>query len=105
MKLQNKNYNVCKKNSPQNIPVITTNSDEEFAKEPNGHYKIDMETNDSSNNLSMADSTRSQENLTYNWTTMTPQEISIWIDRRARFVFPLAFIVFNALFWTFVYVL
>ncbi|KAL5278822.1 hypothetical protein ACFFRR_003444 [Megaselia abdita] len=88
-----------------NIPVITTNNEDEFPKQPNGHFKIDLEAGDSSNNLSIADSSRSEQNLTYNWTTMTPQEISIWIDRRARFVFPLAFIVFNALFWTFVYVL
>ncbi|KAH8411216.1 hypothetical protein KR215_000534, partial [Drosophila sulfurigaster] len=37
------------------------------------------------------------------WTTLTPQEIAIWIDRRARFMFPLAFLVFNMFFWTFVY--
>ncbi|KAH8387486.1 hypothetical protein KR093_007311 [Drosophila rubida] len=37
------------------------------------------------------------------WTTLTPQEIAIWIDRRARFIFPLAFLVFNLFFWTFVY--
>lgn len=85
--------------------MITTNNEDEFPKQPNGHFKMDLEAGDSSNNLSIADSSRSEQNLTYNWTTMTPQEISIWIDRRARFVFPLAFIVFNALFWTFVYVL
>lgn len=38
------------------------------------------------------------------WTTLTPQEISMWIDRKARCVFPLAFLVFNVFFWTFVYV-
>ncbi|KAM8715401.1 hypothetical protein ACLKA7_002451 [Drosophila subpalustris] len=37
------------------------------------------------------------------WTTLTPQEIAIWIDRRARFVFPISFLVFNLFFWTFVY--
>ncbi|KAH8327493.1 hypothetical protein KR067_002215, partial [Drosophila pandora] len=37
------------------------------------------------------------------WTTLTPQEIAIWIDSRARFVFPVAFLVFNLFFWTFVY--
>lgn len=46
-----------------------------------------------------------EEPVKSGWTTMTPQEISIWIDRRARFVFPCAFCVFNALFWTFVYCL
>ncbi|XP_004530542.1 glycine receptor subunit alpha-4 [Ceratitis capitata] len=38
------------------------------------------------------------------WTTLTPQEISMWIDRKARLLFPLAFLVFNMFFWTFVYV-
>lgn len=39
------------------------------------------------------------------WTTMTPQEISYWIDRRSRFLFPCAFVIFNAFYWTFVYCL
>ncbi|KAH8292747.1 hypothetical protein KR018_011213 [Drosophila ironensis] len=37
------------------------------------------------------------------WTTLTPQEIAMWIDSRARIVFPVAFLVFNFFFWTFVY--
>jgi len=37
------------------------------------------------------------------WTTLTPQEIAMWIDSRARFVFPLSFLAFNLIFWTFVY--
>ncbi|KAH8406640.1 hypothetical protein KR222_001545 [Zaprionus bogoriensis] len=39
------------------------------------------------------------------FATMTPKEVSLWIDRKMRFIFPLAFIVFNALFWTLVYCL
>ncbi|XP_013103747.2 pH-sensitive chloride channel 2 [Stomoxys calcitrans] len=39
------------------------------------------------------------------WSTMTPHEVSLWIDRKARFLFPIAFIIFNAFFWTFVYCL
>lgn len=39
------------------------------------------------------------------WTTMTPQEISYWIDRRSRFLFPCAFVIFNGFYWTFVYCL
>lgn len=37
------------------------------------------------------------------WTSMTPQEVAIWIDRRSRIVFPCAFIVFNVFYWAFVY--
>lgn len=39
------------------------------------------------------------------WTTMTPQEIAIWIDKRSRIVFPCAFLVFNLFYWSFVYLL
>lgn len=39
------------------------------------------------------------------FTTMTPQEIAMWIDRRSRLLFPCMFLAFNALYWTFVYVL
>lgn len=53
--------------------------------------------------LRSAESTES--NAKSGWTTMTPQEISCWIDRRSRFLFPCAFIIFNGLFWIFVYCL
>ncbi|XP_075156700.1 pH-sensitive chloride channel 2 [Haematobia irritans] len=38
------------------------------------------------------------------WTTLTPEQLSLWIDSRARVLFPLSFLVFNAFFWTFVYI-
>ncbi|KAK7869518.1 hypothetical protein R5R35_002293 [Gryllus longicercus] len=38
------------------------------------------------------------------FTTMTPQEIAQWIDTRSRFCFPLAFLVFNALYWSFIWI-
>ncbi|KAH9633402.1 hypothetical protein HF086_004116 [Spodoptera exigua] len=47
----------------------------------------------------------SDEPPKHNWTTMTPQEIATWIDKRSRIMFPLLFIVFNILYWTFVYCL
>lgn len=42
-------------------------------------------------------------NQKHGWTTMTPQEIAYWIDRRSRVLFPSAFIAFNVFYWTFVY--
>lgn len=36
--------------------------------------------------------------------TMTPQEIAQWIDRRSRIFFPCSFIIFNCLYWFFVYI-
>ncbi|KAL7727513.1 hypothetical protein ACLKA6_002133 [Drosophila palustris] len=31
------------------------------------------------------------------------QKLADWIDRRARIFFPISFLVFNLIFWTFVY--
>ncbi|XP_026670438.1 glycine receptor subunit alphaZ1-like isoform X3 [Ceratina calcarata] len=39
-----------------------------------------------------------------NFTTMTPQEIAQWIDRRSRIVFPVAFIIFNIFYWSFIWI-
>lgn len=41
----------------------------------------------------------------HTWTTMTPQEIATWIDKRSRVLFPLLFLLFNVIYWTFVYCL
>ncbi|XP_063618491.1 pH-sensitive chloride channel 2-like isoform X2 [Cydia splendana] len=41
----------------------------------------------------------------HTWTTMTPQQIATWIDKRSRVLFPLLFLAFNILYWTFVYCL
>lgn len=38
------------------------------------------------------------------FTTMTPQQIAQWIDRRSRVFFPVTFIVFNVLYWGFVWI-
>lgn len=46
-----------------------------------------------------------EQNTTQKWTTMTPQEVAKWIDKRSRIVFPCAFIIFNILYWSFVYAL
>ncbi|KAF4524495.1 hypothetical protein B566_EDAN011506 [Ephemera danica] len=37
-------------------------------------------------------------------TKMTPQEIAHWIDVRSRLWFPIAFLLFNALYWGFVWI-
>lgn len=33
---------------------------------------------------------------------MSASEVADWIDRRSRVFFPLAFLVFNIVYWTFV---
>ncbi|KAK0077460.1 hypothetical protein PV326_010037, partial [Microctonus aethiopoides] len=40
----------------------------------------------------------------HNFTTMTPQEIAQWIDKRSRIVFPAAFLIFNILYWSFIWI-
>lgn len=46
-----------------------------------------------------------EEKPTKSLFTMTPQEIANWIDRRSRLVFPVAFVIFNILYWTWTLVL
>ncbi|EDW62365.1 pH-sensitive chloride channel 2 [Drosophila virilis] len=57
----------------------------------------------SCNNLLGEEFSHEEQIASTGWTTLTPQEIAIWIDSRARFIFPIAFLVFNLFFWTFVY--
>ncbi|XP_058804984.1 pH-sensitive chloride channel 2-like isoform X2 [Phymastichus coffea] len=38
------------------------------------------------------------------FTTMTPQEIAQWIDKRSRIVFPVSFLIFNILYWSFIWI-
>lgn len=40
---------------------------------------------------------------TGNFTTMTPQEIAKWIDTKSRVIFPVSFIMFNILYWGFIF--
>jgi hypothetical protein len=37
------------------------------------------------------------------FTTMTPQQIAKWIDKRSRVLFPVAFLVFNIVYWGFIF--
>lgn len=96
--------------SKTTLPTITTQSADDLTRD-NGDLTINMEPASSVSTLPInKDSPDSplnadKDNLRHGWTTMTPQEISTWIDRRSRFMFPCAFVVFNAFFWTFVYCL
>uniref|UniRef100_A0A182QR83 pH-sensitive chloride channel 2 n=1 Tax=Anopheles farauti TaxID=69004 RepID=A0A182QR83_9DIPT len=75
--------------SSATLPIITT-TDADRAMADADKVMIQMEDEPSSVNGN-------------GWTTMTPQEVAIWIDKRSRFVFPIAFVIFNIFYWTFVY--
>uniref|UniRef100_A0A2M4AD72 Putative neurotransmitter gated ion channel n=1 Tax=Anopheles triannulatus TaxID=58253 RepID=A0A2M4AD72_9DIPT len=84
-------------NSSNTLPVImTTDADKATDTKTNGNIAIQVD--DQSNGANGGGSTENS-----GWTTMTPQEIAIYIDKRSRLVFPVAFAVFNVLYWTFVY--
>lgn len=75
------------------VPKITTQGDDE------------MSTNDETiTTIPIPESARAQQHQPA-WTTMTPQEVAIWIDNKSRIVFPVSFLVFNLFYWTFVYVM
>ncbi|GAB0091713.1 pH-sensitive chloride channel 2 [Sergentomyia squamirostris] len=88
-------------NNKSNLPTITTQSCDDLTQE-NGNAVITVEPDSSS---TLRGNTPSPQPVNSGWTTMTPQEISMWIDRRSRFLFPCAFIVFNIFYWSFVYAL
>ncbi|XP_022115649.1 pH-sensitive chloride channel 2 isoform X1 [Pieris rapae] len=77
--------------SALNLPTITTQSYDELVHRSGGRH-------DSSEG---SDEAPKQ----HTWTQMTPQEIATWIDKRSRVLFPLLFILFNIIYWTFVYCL
>ncbi|XP_058974514.1 pH-sensitive chloride channel 2-like [Musca domestica] len=82
-------------------PIIITVGDET----PNKFTSSDSIatiTSSVDDNFSDPDNKRTEN---HSWSTMTPHEVSLWIDRKARFLFPVAFIIFNAFYWTFVYCL
>lgn len=89
------------------IPTITTTqSMDDLIQENGNNVSVNMEPSSSTTTLQINNSAMSEsQNEKSGWTTMTPQEIAYWIDRRSRVLFPGAFLVFNIFYWTFVYYL
>lgn len=75
-----------------NVPKITTQSEDDL-----------IGTDDSVTTIPIPDGPKPPPPPT--WTTMTPQEVAIWIDNKSRILFPVSFLIFNILYWSFVYAL
>ncbi|KAJ8979391.1 hypothetical protein NQ317_015820 [Molorchus minor] len=79
--------------SSLNVPTITTQSQDELVDSEESVTTIPVPENSS------------RPPTPPTWTTMTPQEVAIWIDKKSRVVFPVAFFIFNLFYWSFVYAL
>ncbi|KAJ9585824.1 hypothetical protein L9F63_020526 [Diploptera punctata] len=76
--------------------TLTVNSVDSVRNEPCADVVIPVPTLGSHSN--------NTPNTNTGFTTMTPQQIAQWIDRRSRVFFPASFILFNILYWGFVWI-
>lgn len=78
---------------------------DDLIQENGNNISVNMEPSSSSTTLQINNHNMPEDpaNQKTGWTTMTPQEIAYWIDRRSRVAFPVAFLIFNIFYWTFVY--
>lgn len=88
-----------------NLPIITTECADtaSVTSERNSNGTDHVVNIDKVGSFGMSDKEKEANPDHTTFTTMTPQEIAMWIDRRSRFLFPVMFLAFNALYWTFVY--
>lgn len=87
---------------------MTHSMDDVGQENGNNALAVNMEPSSSANStlqMHSVDIETPEKTEESGWTTMTPQEIAMYIDRRARVFFPCAFLVFNIFYWTFVYYL
>ncbi|XP_013199982.1 pH-sensitive chloride channel 2 isoform X1 [Amyelois transitella] len=84
--------------SAMNLPTITTQSYDDLIQGPGGTRKPPAPNGNGSDGSD-------EPPHHHTWTQMTPQEIATWIDKRSRVMFPVLFIFFNIIYWTFVYCL
>jgi hypothetical protein len=80
--------------------TLTVNSTESMRTDPNVESKNDPGHTD----LVIPVPTLAAPPSNAGFTTMTPQQIAQWIDKRSRVLFPASFVVFNVLYWGFVWI-
>ncbi|KDR22567.1 Gamma-aminobutyric acid receptor subunit beta-4, partial [Zootermopsis nevadensis] len=83
------------------LPPPMEDDDDEKELEQVRDFPVDSHTSQDRSIMTLA----SDEEIrpTGNFTTMTPQEIAKWIDTKSRVIFPVSFIMFNILYWGFIF--